>query len=390
MRRRFFCALLLLFEAVRPSLGQTPAPVENVQDITILSPNADAYLSGRTTTRVRIEPESSGVVTFFIDGRQLCTVSNAPYECEWDAGPTVVAHQIRVTATLPNGRRLVRNMRTRGLSYAESADVEVIQVTATVSDGRGNYVRGLPKSVFHVFEDGRPQTITHFQSENIPLDLVVALDISSSMTAALPRLREAAKDFIGKVPQRDTVTVVGFNDNIFTLTRRSTDPAERVRAIDRLAAWGATALYDVIINSVEAVGRETGRKALVVFTDGEDQGSRARIEDVEAALQESDVTLYMIGQGRGTSLEEMKRVMRRLCEPTGGRALFTENIEALDAAFDELLEELSNQYLLGYTSTNTKRDGALRTIRVVVDGYSAVRARKSYRLARDDERGGVR
>jgi Ca-activated chloride channel family protein len=117
-----------------------------------------------------------------------------------------------------------------------------------------------------------------------------------------------------------------------------------------------------------------------VFTDGEDQGSHATIEDVEQRLQSSDVTLYMIGQGRGTSLEPLKKVMRRLSEPTGGRALFTEKIEQLHEVFAELLDELSNQYLLGYVPTNLKRDGALRTIKVQVDGYPGVRARTSYRM----------
>jgi VWFA-related protein len=370
-------SLVALLAAIsRVSFGQgTPA-----NSLTILSPGDDAYLSGRTTIRARVEPAANTTVTFFVDGRQVCVVSRAPFDCEWDAGRSVVAHQIRVAALLPDGSRLVRNVRTRGLAYAESTDVDVIQVTATVGDGRGHYVRNLPKTAFHVWEDGQPQTITHFQSENVPLDLVVALDISSSMTTAMPRLREAAKGFVGKVSSSDTVSVVAFNDKPFTLARRSTDPAERARVIDRLAPWGATALYDVIISSVETVGRESGRKALVVFTDGEDQGSRAGIEDVEASLLESDVTLYMIGQGRGTSLEEMKRVMRRLAEPTGGRALFTERIAELQAAFDELLDELSSQYLLGYTPTNTKRDGTLRTIKVEVDGYSSVRARNSYRL----------
>jgi len=94
----------------------------------------------------------------------------------------------------------------------------------------------------------------------------------------------------------------------------------------------------------------------------------------------------MIGQGRGTSLEPLKKVMRGLAEPTGGRALFTEKIDQLGDTFTELLEELSNQYLLGYTPTNTKRDGALRRIKVEVEGHSAVRARAAYRMPSASDR----
>ena len=359
--------------------SQTPPSAETV---TIVSPRADAYISGQTTVRVRVDPAGTNpTVTFFIDGRQTCVVTRLPYDCEFDAGRRVVEHQIRVVAATADGRRIVQNLRTRGLAYAESADVDVIQVTATVGDGRGHFVKDLPRSAFHVFEDGRAQTISHFESHDIPLDLIVALDISGSMMAAMPKLKEAAREFLANVLPRDRVTVLGFNDSIFTLTRRSTDPGERAQAIERLAPWGATALYDLIISAVDTAGTGSGRKALVIFTDGEDQGSRARIEDVEQSLQSSDVTLYMIGQGRGTSLDAMKTIMRRLAEPTGGRALFTEEIDELRDAFAELLDELSNQYLLGYVPTNASRDGALRTIRVQVDGYSSVRARKSYRLA---------
>jgi Ca-activated chloride channel family protein len=127
------------------------------------------------------------------------------------------------------------------------------------------------------------------------------------------------------------------------------------------------------------LGKQPGRRAIVVFSDGEDQGSHASLADVERRLQASDVTLYMIGQGRGVQVDALKAVMQRLVEPTGGRALFTDNIDQLHAAFSDLLEELSNQYLLGYESTNTKRDDTFRKIVVRVDGQSRVRARQGYR-----------
>ena len=92
----------------------------------------------------------------------------------------------------------------------------------------------------------------------------------------MPKLKSAVKEFLAAVPPTNQVTLLGFNDNIFTLTRKTTDPAERVRAVDRLAPWGSTALYDVILRGVDMLGRQTGRKALIVFTDGEDQGSHVR------------------------------------------------------------------------------------------------------------------
>jgi len=127
------------------------------------------------------------------------------------------------------------------------------------------------------------------------------------------------------------------------------------------------------------LGRRTGRKALVVFSDGEDQGSHVAIEDVERRLQASDVTLYIIAQGRGITQDYLKKAMQRLTVPTGGRTFSTESIDDLQGTFAELLDELSNQYLFGYQPTNSKRDDTWREIRVEVEGQSHVRARQGYR-----------
>jgi Ca-activated chloride channel family protein len=349
-------------------------------ELTILSPGEDAYVSGATLLRAQVtRPETIAGVTFFVDGRQACALTRQPFECDWDAGATIAEHQVRAVATLRGGGRIVRTLRTKSVGYAERVDVDVVQVTVTVSDGRGKFVPNIPQNAFHVLEDGRPQTITHFASEDVPLELVAAIDISGSMAPSMPKLKSAVKQFLGDVPPEDQVTLLGFNDNIFTLTRKQTDPAERTKAVDRLAPWGSTALYDVILRGIEMLGRQTGRKALIIFTDGEDQGSHATINDVERKLQSSDVTLYMIGQGRGVTMEPLKRIMERLSQPTGGRAMFTENVDELHTAFADLLDELSNQYLLGYQSSNTKRDDQWRRIKVDVDGHHDVRARQGYR-----------
>jgi VWFA-related protein len=359
--------------AVNPSTSDPPA-------VRIVSPEPDSYVSGPTELRAAVDttlPVDS--VTFFVDGRQVCAVGASPFQCDWDAGQNVTAHQIRLVVSLTDGDRIVRTERTRSLGFADKVNVEVVQVTVTVTDDSGHFIGGIPRSAFRVFEQGKPQAITYFASEDVPLELVVAVDISGSMTTSMPKLKKAVKDFLGAVPAKHQVTLLGFNDSVFALTRKTTDPAERMRAVDRLAPWGATALYDVIIRGIDLLGRQTGRKALVVFTDGEDQGSHVAIEDVERRLQASDVTLYIIGQGRGVTQEYLKKVMHRLTVPTGGRTFATDSIDELHGAFEELLDELSNQYLLGYPPTNNKRDDTWREIKVEVDGHKGVRARQGYR-----------
>ena len=371
------CAGAFLIALGRGSGQESPPP-----HVQILSPVEGAFVSGPTVLRARVQPpEAAATVIFFIDGRQVCALTQVPFECEWDPGPSIRAHQVRLVVNLASGGRLVEAVRTKALDVMETVDVDVVQVTVTVADSHGRFVKGLPKTAFRVSEDGRPQTISHFASENVPLELLVAVDISGSMTPAMPKLKTAVKASLTAVPSQHQITLLAFNDTLFTPTRRATDPAERIKAVDRLAPWGSTALYDAILRGVELLGRQTGRRALIVFSDGEDQGSHATIGDVERRLQASDIVLYMIGQGRGTTLESLKKVLQRLATPTGGRALFTDNIDELQGAFDELLDELSNQYLLAYPPSAVRHDDKWHRITVDVEGRYDVRARQGYRAS---------
>ena len=375
MIRRSHAALSLLLAVASVSSAWTASP-----QVRIVSPAEGALISGPTTLRADVDPSSlASSAVFFVDGRQVCTATEPPFECEWDAGPRIASHQVRLVVNLATGGRVVQTVRTAGARFAETVDVDVVQVTVTVMDERGRYVRGLPPSAFHVMEDGRPQNVSHFYAQDAPLELVVAVDISSSMRPAMPAMKKAVSGLLGAVPPRDRVTLLGFNDAVFALAPRSADSAERERAIEGLAAWGSTALYESILKGVEILKAQPGRKALLVFTDGEDQGSHVTVAEVEQWLQSSDLILYMIGQGQGVTREPLKKLMERLSRPTGGRALSTNSIDELRDSFNELLDEMSNQYVLGYQPTNSARDDRWRQIKVDVEGHPRVRARQGYR-----------
>ena len=356
------------------------APSKSDPIIEIRYPQGDTFLAGPVVLRALVDPPSAvEKVTFTVDGREVCTVEKPPFDCEWDAGQEVEERLVRVVAYLVGGGRTARMVRTQGLGVTEKVDVDIVQVTVTVTNDRGEFVAGLPQSAFHVLEDGKPQTITYFASEDVPLELVVAIDISGSMSTAMPKLKQAVKAFLGAVPADHRLSLLAFNDTVMGLTRQATDsPEERIKAVDRIAPWGATALYDVIVRGIDMLGTRTGRKALVVFSDGEDQGSHVTLDQVEQRLQASDVTLYLIGQGRGLTVDRLKKVMERLSTPTGGRVFAMASIDELSSAFDTLLEELSHQYLIGYPPPGEVRDGKLHTIRVRVDGHNNVRARTGY------------
>lgn len=362
------------------ALAATQEPLR----LEIVFPPEGSYVSDRLTLEARIMPPERrrdvSDVTFYADGRQVCQSLDvqAP-KCHWDAGPLIKAHQIRVVASTQAGERLVATMRTKEVDFKASANVEVVQVNATVADRDGRFVRGLTPNQFRLSEDGRPQTISHFAAEEAPLEIVVAMDISASMTNALGDLKVAVRQFLSRLRPVDQVTLIAFNDELFVLTQRETNAALREEAVDRLSAYGGTMLYDAIVRSLELLSRQPGRRSLVVFSDGEDQSSQATFSIVDQALKATDATLFMVGLGRGRQQADLRETLEALAEPTGGRALFADRPEQLGAAFTTLLDELTHQYLLGYESTNVQRDGQWRRLALEVPGTRyRVRARQGY------------
>ncbi|MFN2445825.1 MAG: VWA domain-containing protein [Vicinamibacterales bacterium] len=372
--------LVLCGTLVATSAGQDGGSVA----VTIVSPDPDAFVSGTVRLAARIEPSPRiadvSHVLFYADGRLVCTiVEPAQAECPWDAGSEITEHVIRVVAQLKAGGRVVSSARTKKLDHAESVHVEVVQITAVVSD-RNRFVKGLAPTAFRLKEDGVPQSIQHFSSEGSPLELIVAIDVSGSMSDAMPQLKNAVRRFLSALGPKDQVTLAAFNDSMFTLARSDANPTQRLRAVDRLAPWGGTALYDVIVRSVQLLSKQAGRRVLVVFSDGDDRSSHATIETVETAIRANDATLFMVVLGRGVRERQLRSGIERLVELSGGRLLFVERSDQLSEPFTEIIEELSNQYLIGYESTNARRDGKWREIELDILGQDfTVRARQGYK-----------
>jgi Ca-activated chloride channel homolog len=353
-------------------------------ELQIVVPPEGAYVSDRLTLEARIVPRERRAevasLTFYADGQLICRSTNVQLpQCAWDAGSLVKSHQIRVVATTVAGERLVATRRTRAIDFAEGVRVHVVQINALVADRSGRFVTGLTPDRFRVLVDGKPQRILHFAAEEAPLEIVVAVDISGSMGAAIEDLKIAVRQFLSRLKPSDLVTLVAFNEEMFTLTQRESDPQKLLAAVDRLTAFGGTMLYDVIIRSLELLSRQPGRRSLVVFSDGDDQSSQATFANVDRALRGSDATLFTVGLGRGRDQADLRETLAALAEPTGGRALFADNPSELGETFGEVLQELTHQYLIGYESTNLARDGAWRALDIDLPGTSfRVRARRGY------------
>ena len=370
-----------------------PAPARAARDeaFRVTSPENGAVVSGTTVLSAEVDPGLLGDVVrvdFRVDGQPFCVRPEPPFSCEWDAGPAPAVHVIRAAAQLRDGRRMVSSVRTgrpaplrpdrRGRFTLTSA-VDVVQVVATVTDAGGRYVPNLGLEAFRIWENGVPQPVTHLIGQDSPREVVVAVDMSSSMTDSMPQVREAVRAFLGALRPDDHVTLLAFNDAVFTLARRESDPAARARAVERLAPWGGTALYDMLLKAMDLLSTRRGRKVLVVFSDGEDQSSRAVLADVQRRAETNDAPVYMIGQGRGASDRKLRDVLETLARTSGGRSFHTEDVRELQAAFAAIVEELENQYLLGYQPSHAVKDGSWRRIRVEAGADLRVRARQGYR-----------
>ncbi len=371
---------LVLALRAAPALAQAQAQGNDRLSLAFAAPAPTDIVSGTVDVVVRPSPEDAPwtEVTVYADGRDICVVTAPPWQCEWDAGETLGARHFRAVARTVDGRRAVGNVRTRGMTLDERVVVDAVQVPVLVSDARGAFVRALAPEAFAVREAGQSQRIDSLVTEAMPLDLVVAVDISTSMADVIGEVQDAVQRLLMRLRDGDTSTVLGFNDALFLLSERETDPARRLASVDGLVTWGGTALYDATVKALDLIRARKGRRGAIVFSDGADRHSAGDRESTLRRIQESDVVLYTVGFGQQTS-PALRETLEAFAKASGGRAFFPARTGELDAVFDSILEELAHQYVLSYVSTQQDAEG-WRPIDVQVKCPGCrVRARDGYR-----------
>src|SRR5512139_1642898 len=292
--------------------GQAPKP-----SVRILWPTENDYLSGEVVISAAVQPEATPVerMEFFGDTQLVCTVTRRPFLCTWNAGAELHKHTVRVVARFSRGGSATDVIQTKDLPVAYSEEVGMVQVTVMVLDGT-RFVRGLQRPAFRVLEDDVRQPISFFGSENTSLELVAAVDISDSMTDAIGEVKEVVKRFLSALRPTDRVKLVVFNENAFFPPAQ--DLAGMLAAVDNLAPWGMTALHDTILRSFDLLGKQQGRRGMVVFTDGADTASHSTAEAVERRADSSDAVLYMVGLGDAADSAELRKLCERLARKSGG------------------------------------------------------------------------
>lgn len=268
--------------------------------------------------------------------------------------------------------------------------VDIVSLNVTVVDGAQHYVTDLDQNDFSVFEDGVKQDITFFtrRQQNVAMSLL--LDSSASMEDKLQTLQQAAVNFVRRMKPADLAQVIDFDSSVQIRQGFTSNQPDLEHAILQTAAGGSTSLHNAIYISLKELKKikadneeDVRRQALIVFSDGEDTSSLVSFDEVLDLAKRNETAIYTIAlrgadtQTRG--FREAEFVMRQLAQETGGKAFFPNKVDDLNGVYASIADELASQYTLGYTSKNSKRDGAWRRIVVQVTKPNATpRTKKGY------------
>jgi Ca-activated chloride channel homolog len=275
------------------------------------------------------------------------------------------------------------------------AGASLVALNVTVSDGK-HLVPGLGQNDFSVYEDGVLQRVQFFESTEVPIDLIILIDTSASMSDKMEVVHEAATGFVKTLRDRDRGAVVTFGDNVNISRPLTSDRAALEQAIRQAQAHGSTALNNALYVAMKQFARsaqqsgEIRRQAIAVLSDGEDTSSVIGFDDVLAMARKSGINIYTICLTNKYSVsraESTKRffsesdyAMKTLAQETGALSYFPQSVQELKGIYASISDELSNQYSIGYSPSNWRPDGRFRRIVVKVNAHPEFqpRARQGY------------
>ena len=294
-------------------------------------------------------------------------------------------------------------------------NVNVVQLFFNVKDKHGALIPNLTKDDFEIREDSTPQTLKYFAAEtNLPLTLGIMIDASGSQRNVIDMEKEVGGAFLKQIlTDKDEAFVISFDISVDLLQDFTRDVHRLQAALNKakvnvdytsgIPGMGGgpvpqhnspgTLLYDAVyLSAHDMLAKETGRKAMILLTDGQDEGSRLKIQDAIEAAQKADSIVYVLlcadrgfygGGGFGYSGESD---MRKLTEQSGGRGINVGNkFDKLREAFDQIPAELRSQYNIGYTPTNTKLDGSYRKLEIKNKQNYKIQARAGYYAGRKED-----
>jgi VWFA-related protein len=291
------------------------------------------------------------------------------------------------------------------LGAAIKVDVDVVSLYCSVHNKQNGLISSLTKGDFDLAEDAKPQTIKYFSKEtDIPLTMGLLIDVSGSQANMIEPERQAGSQFFSSVlRKKDVAFLISFGADSDLLQDITGTPRLLQQGLGRLkpnfgysgptsgpvptmSHQAGTVLYDAVyLAAHDMLASESGRKAIILITDGEDEGSKLSMKEAIEAAQKADTIIYSIlyvdrrFYGGFTVGYSGESVLKQMSEETGGRLFTVGGKNTLDAIFGQIQEEMRTQYLIGYTPTNSNKDGSFRKIDLKThDKDFKVQVRKGY------------
>jgi len=358
--------------------------------IVITSPSPDDDVAGRIRVRADVAADRPSAVTavdFFVDGRLMFSDAKAPYELLWNSGRPA-QHFIEVRAYGPGRQVVSDSLSTRFSALSPlrgySARVERVELYARVEDE--DALNGpLDTSSFEVFEDGVAQPVLAVERvADLPLAVGLLIDHSGSMLERLETALDAAGDFVDGLlthPQ-DKAFVLGFADIPIVFQEFTNDTERLAQSIELINGGNYTALYDAIVSASARFSGSAGRRAVILLTDGADQGSEHRFRQAIEAAQRADIALYPVAVELSPRYVRERWILRKLAEETGGRLFSLGRRGDPSKIYQAIADDLRSQYRISYAPLVPGGQGEWRQLEVRLrsdpGGEQKVRSRPGY------------
>jgi Ca-activated chloride channel homolog len=247
-------------------------------------------------------------------------------------------------------------------------EIEEVVLHATVVDDQNRLITGLGRGQFQVYEDSKPQQITSFRTERVPVALGILIDNSGSMLPKRAKVNQAALRLVDASQEDDRVFVVNFGEDAFLDQDYTQNVEELKAALQRVDTRGSTALYDAIIGAVDHLNQTSSlpKKVLLVVTDGKDNASQATFQQALRKLQSKNgPVLYTIALEQNDRGDDAYRQsLRTLSQQTGGTAFFPSNLDEVQSIATAIAQDIRSQYIIGYRSSNSHATGIYHAIEV--------------------------
>ncbi len=304
--------------------------------------------------------EVLGKVELYLNETRVATLYQPPFTQPIILPKNEELAYVRAVGTLTDGNTTEDLVFVNAPDYLDEVDVDFVELYTSVFDRAGHPVEGLEKKDFAVTEDGTRQEIARFERvTDLPIHATVALDVSASMEKSLEEARQAALRFLQEtIRPKDRAAVLLFNDRPTLTTKFTNDHTALAGGLAGIKAERGTAFYDTVVFALYYNNGVKGQRAVLLLSDGKDEGSRFTYEEALEYARRAGVTIYTIGLGGDVD----KKKMEKIAEETGGRFFQVAGASQLAGIYTTIEKELRSQYLIAYQSTNTTGSTDFRTV----------------------------